>query len=839
MPDARHCPKCGVPLPGEGWEGLCPKCLVRISLEQPPGPEEREPRPAAVGAAAAVPDTDVSPDSGPGIEQPGTVIGRYKLLQQIGEGGFGMVFMAEQMEPVQRKVALKVIKAGMDTREVISRFEAERQALALMDHPNIARVLDGGATANGRPYFVMELVRGAPITEYCDQCTLSTRERLDLFIQVCRAVQHAHQKGVIHRDLKPTNVLVTLHDGEPVPKVIDFGVAKALGQKLTQKTLFTRFEQMIGTPAYMSPEQAALSGLDIDTRSDIYSLGVLLYELLTGVTPFDRETLAKAALDEIRRMIRETEPPKPSTRLASLGQPLAEVAKRRHAEPAALCRSVRGDLDWITMKAMEKDRQRRYETVNGLAADIQQYLNNEPVMARPPSGFYRLQKLVRRNQLAFAAGASIVAALAIGLAVSTFFYFKERSERYRAVENEKDALAAALESFRLTSALGRLSGHSPDWSNTVPALRKAASGWSRERIRRELRDRPELQAELLHYLGHIAEFDGSVANSLSVSEAGDFAESALLLRRSLLLESLSLYQQVYGLEHPSVAEVLNDLAADLSFTPQEAEEHARAALAMRKKLLDPQGLEVADSLVELGDALGRQTNKTLMAEAAYLEALAIRTNHLRPEAITVAVVYGLLSGLQESRGDLAAAEQSLRHATLSRGETFATLYGVSIRLRLASILRKRGSLPGAEEECIRALEIAQECSRAYPNAAAGPLEYLVIVLSEEDKLPEAEARAQEFLTLFEPGHPQNWRTFNGKSKLGTVLLREKKYPDAERWLTAGYEGFKREELRIPDPNRRLKEAIKPLVQLYTEWGKPAQADQWTQKLSELERPNKP
>src|SRR5881409_1444381 len=396
MPEAPKCPHCGSTLPNVGWEGLCPKCVVRILQETPAAPgagtvpergsaeahQTHLPGPGSGQAGEMPENTAASP--GPDLlpVQIGTTIGRYKLLQQIGEGGFGVVFMAEQTEPVQRKVALKVIKAGMDTREVNARFEAERQALALMDHPNIAQVLDGGATASGRPYFVMELVRGLPITAYCDQANLSTRERLELFIKVCRAVQHAHQKGVIHRDLKPSNVLVTLHDGEPVPKVIDFGVAKALGPKLTDKTLFTRFEQMLGTPAYMSPEQAALSGLDIDTRSDIYSLGVLLYELLTGVTPLDRETLGQGALDEIRRMIRETDPPKPSTRLLTLGERLAEVARHRQAEPAALGRLIRGDLDWITMKALEKDRRRRFETVNGLAADIERHLHDEPVVAR-------------------------------------------------------------------------------------------------------------------------------------------------------------------------------------------------------------------------------------------------------------------------------------------------------------------------------------------------------------------------------------------------------------------------------------------------------------------------
>jgi len=344
--------------------------------------------------------TVAQPESDIVAERTGTRIGRYKLLEKIGEGGFGVVFMAEQVEPVQRKVALKIIKAGMDTREVIARFEAERQAIALMEHPNIARVLDAGATEAGRPYFVMELVRGIPITDYCDQANLPTQERLQLFMKVCQAVQHAHQKGVIHRDLKPTNVLVTEHDGQPVPKVIDFGVAKALGHKLTEKTLFTGFQQMIGTPAYMSPEQAALSGLDIDTRADIYSLGVLLYELLTGATPFDADALRKAAMDEIRRTICEREPQKPSTRLHTLGDKLAAVAKHRGTLPAALSRIIRGDLDWIVMKCLEKDRARRYDTPNALSADLMRHLNNDPVLAGPPSTIYCLGKLVRKHLMA-------------------------------------------------------------------------------------------------------------------------------------------------------------------------------------------------------------------------------------------------------------------------------------------------------------------------------------------------------------------------------------------------------------------------------------------------------
>src|SRR6516162_8255316 len=354
----------------------------------------------------------------PMAESVGTKIGPYKLMEQIGAGGFGLVFVAEQTEPVRRKVALKIIKPGMDSSQVIARFQAERQALALMDHPNIARVLDAGATDSGRPYYVMELVRGIPITDYCDQNHLTPRERLELFVSVCHAIQHAHQKGVIHRDIKPSNVLVTSHDGKPVAKVIDFGVAKAIHQPLTERTIYTNFAQMIGTPLYMSPEQAEMSGLDIDTRSDIYSLGVLLYELLTGSTPLAKKRVAAAAYDEIRRLIREEEPPRPSTRLSSSNS-LASSAAQRHTEPTKLSKLVRGDLDWITMKALEKDRTRRYETADGLARDIQRYLANEMVEARPPSTVYRLQKFASNNKIALSTAATIAFLLVAGIVGTT------------------------------------------------------------------------------------------------------------------------------------------------------------------------------------------------------------------------------------------------------------------------------------------------------------------------------------------------------------------------------------------------------------------------------------
>ena len=380
-------------------------------------------------------------------------IGPYKLLQRLGEGGCGVVYMAEQEVPVRRRVALKIIRLGMDTERVVARFEAERQALALMDHPNIARALDAGATETGRPYFVMELVRGTKMTAFCNEHQLDTRARLELFIQTCHAIQHAHQKGVIHRDIKPSNILVTLHDGVPVPKVIDFGIAKAIEGKLTDNTLFTAFEQFIGTPAYMSPEQAEMSGLDVDTRSDIYSLGVLLYELLTGRTPFDTKKLLQSGVDEIRRTLREREPQRPSEFLTTLNNAeLSTVASQHHVEVPKLISTVRGDLDWIVMKSLEKDRQRRYETANGLAMDVRRYLNNEPVVARPPSRIYRLERLVRRNKITFTAVGVVALTLVASSAVSTMLFWREREARQRAVAAEQQQRRSREEADQLRKA---------------------------------------------------------------------------------------------------------------------------------------------------------------------------------------------------------------------------------------------------------------------------------------------------------------------------------------------------------------------------------------------------
>ncbi len=478
MTEPRTCSQCGAELPADAPGGHCLRCLLQLGLT--PEPDALEPFPPAFPAR-----TMPSPP-----EEPGDHIDRYKLLQQIGEGGCGVVYLAEQQQPVRRRVALKIIKLGMDTRQVVARFEAERQALALMDHPNIAKFLDAGVThaalargggfqpalpvmcsqqtldgadapqadralppdspaiqpagrprfeplSAGRPYFVMELVCGMKITDYCDQKQLTTRQRLELFVQVCRAVQHAHQKGIIHRDLKPSNILVTEQDGEPLPKVIDFGIAKATtDQRLTDQTLFTAFEQFMGTPAYMSPEQAGLGRLDIDTRSDIYSLGVLLYELLTGRTPFDTTELLKSGLDALRQTIREKEPLRPSTKLRTLpGQELTTTARSHGAEPPKLISLLRGDLDWIVMKCLEKDRRRRYETVNGLARDIQRHLNHEPVLARPPSRLYEFQKTLRRHKFGFAATGAVFGALLIGIMAASW-------QAIRATRAKQEVVAA-------------------------------------------------------------------------------------------------------------------------------------------------------------------------------------------------------------------------------------------------------------------------------------------------------------------------------------------------------------------------------------------------------------
>jgi serine/threonine protein kinase/tetratricopeptide (TPR) repeat protein len=507
----------------------------------------------------------------PAGEIRGVTIGPYKLLEPIGEGGMGTVWMAEQTEPIQRRVAIKVVKAGLDSRHVLARFEAERQALALMEHPNIAKVLDAGKTPSGHPYFVMELVKGRPITCYCDEKRLGVRERLALFGDVCRAVQHAHQKGIIHRDLKPSNVLVAPFDGKPVVKVIDFGVAKAAGQRLTEKTLFTGFGALVGTPEYMSPEQSEVNNQDIDTRSDIYSLGVLLYELLTGSTPLTRKRLREAALEEVLRVIREEEPPRPSTRLSASGDSLPTISAQRQTEPAKLTKLVRGELDWIVMKALEKDRNRRYDTANGLAMDVQRYLTNEPVQACPPSARYRLRKLARRNKGLLTAAGVVFLSLIAGTAIATWQAIRATQAEQRAVAERNRAEAG----FRMArDAVDRsFTQVSQSPLLKVRGLEKfrrdqiQSAGEFYERFVREQFDAPEVRYDLGLAHFRLAEIDRELGNYPAAEESA--AEAVTLL--SALANA-----------HPKVPEYQRHLAAvhltlGLVFSDSGRSEKAEAA----------------------------------------------------------------------------------------------------------------------------------------------------------------------------------------------------------------------------------------------------------------------
>ena len=725
----------------------------------------------------------------PVTEGPGTVIGRYKLLQKIGEGGMGVVYMAEQREPVIRKVALKIIKLGMDTKQVIARFEAERQALALMDHPNIAKVLDGGATESGRPYFVMELVPGLPITQFCDEANLSTRDRLELFLEVCSAIQHAHQKGIIHRDIKPSNILVTLHGDKPVPKVIDFGVAKATQGRLTEKTLFTEFQQFIGTPAYMSPEQASLSGLDIDTRSDIYALGVLLYELLTGRTPLDAKELLKAGLDEMRRTIKEQQPPRPSSRISTLqGEDLTTTANHRRTDPPKLVHLVRGDLDWIVMKALEKDRARRYETANGLAMDIKRHLTNEPIVARPPSALYRFQKSVQRNKLAFAAAAVVTAALAIGLTVSTWMFFKAQAEKKKAQteaaksQQVAEFLKDMLRGVGPSVALGR------DTTMLREILDKTDN-----RIGTELKDRPEVQIELRLTLAQVY-FD-----------LQDYRKMEQAAR-----EALRLARAHFGEENLAVADALNLLGRALFFARDmdEAETFTRQAIAMQRKLRGEGSLQEASALEHLGDILrhqhdlkGGDQSKLAEAESACRAGLAIRRNRLGNNSDEVAWALGTLDNVLEDEGKPAEGEAVIREALAihrkNHGEDHPSVgmdycglarslagqnkldeavinyrRGLDIleriaagkhdqmwgHINLASVLERQGKLGEAELHCRKALAIARkELGADHPDLPFSTAS-LAGILRREGKLAEARPLAEEAVAICQrhPDRVDRW-----------------------------------------------------------------------------------
>ncbi len=716
-------------------------------------------------------------------EQPGTRIGPYKLLQLIGEGGFGSVFMAEQERPVSRKVALKIIKLGMDTRQVIARFEAERQALAMMDHPNIARVLDAGATETGRPYFVMDLVKGDPIVQYCDKNHLSITERLELFAQVCAAVQHAHTKGIIHRDLKPSNILVATLDGRPHAKVIDFGIAKATSSKLTEKTLFTEHKALIGTPEYMSPEQAEGS-LDIDTRTDVYSLGVLLYELLTGTTPFSSKELRSAAYAEIQRIIREIEPPKPSTRISHSAETLASVAALRRTDPNRLGPLVRGELDWIVMKSLEKDRMRRYESAGELAMDLQRHLRGEAISAAPPSTAYRACKLLRRNRAAVLVGCVIVGSLIVGLVgVGAGLIRAERAlqreaeQRQAADASAKIASLKAARAARLGEFLGSmftaLDPNQP--TGREVSVRSVLDAASKRLDQGQLRDDPEIEAEVRDRLGTI--YTSSLHDWFSAER--EYAAAVRIRERTL------------GPSHRQTLRALHNLGMALHYQGRyaEAEATARRTLHLRSGAFGEEDPDTISSLEKVSWALSSM-GRFKEAEPLRVRALELRRKVQGEDHPDTIEAINYLGNLYLLQGRYAEAEPLYRDEL----ERTRRVYGVRsnqvagvLVSELTSCLLGLGMFEEAIANCEEALLIRRAAYGERHRVVARSLAKLGAVCVKAGRYEQAERALTEALDVQRqcaPGEDEvAWTLFD----LGKLMAAQGRFADAEMFMREGLE----------------------------------------------------
>ncbi|MBS0196942.1 MAG: serine/threonine protein kinase [Planctomycetes bacterium] len=804
-------------------------------------------------------------------ELPGEFVGPYRILQLLGEGGFGSVYLAEQNEPVRRQVAVKILKAGVESKPVIARFEAERQALAMMDHPGIAQVYDAGTTGTGRPYFVMELVRGKSITSYCDERRLSMRARLELFVRVCHAVQHAHHKGVIHRDIKPSNVLVVERDGMPLPKVIDFGIAKAIHMRLTETPAVTEIRQLIGTPEYMSPEQAEGAGPNIDTRADVYSLGVVLYELLTGTTPFDGEQLRSAAYGEIQRIMREVDPQRPSTRLSALsaapvgvGQTQlsdVEFANRRGAKPSQLARQVRGELDWIVMRAIEKDRNRRYESAASLAADVERFLRNEPVEARPPSVGYRVGKFVSRHRLVVASATLVALSLAgtfVGVSVGYLNASRERDAAVAARTREAQARAAAEKSKRYAAAaddffLRRILGAAePRVAGGREITVREVLDFAADRLD-EVRD-PSLRAAVLERLGTIdlslgrrEEAHERLTAALALRErfSGPDSEEAVRVRfclaqvaaasgdaataRELFTGVLDRWQRAYGEGDPLTA------------------------LAQA---------QLADTYVRLGEEkqAGELVNKSLAAYAAMGDAAP---------AEEYAVAMNLQASILEHAGDTAGAAAALE-ASLSHQKSA----GVSPLIRAAT-LTNLGHVLGALERhdqaaqaLSEALEIREQAMPAGDDAIAQTHAAIASAYLSAKQFDKATRSAALAVEMYRANHGDNheyvatslyalgaaqlggghadlaaqtlagavkaydaavgskdWRAANARVKYGSALTRLGRYTDAEIHLLDAYRTLKESGQSPP----AMASASQRLAELYEAWGKPKDAQEWRER----------
>jgi serine/threonine protein kinase/tetratricopeptide (TPR) repeat protein len=701
----------------------------------------------------------------------GETLGLYTLIERIGEGGFGVVFLAEQQQPIRRRVALKVLKPGMDTHQVIARFAAEQQALALMDHPNIAKVYDAGAMPTGRPYFVMELVKGIAVTKYCDQCSLPIGARLELFLAVCQAVQHAHQKGVIHRDIKPSNVLVAMQDGVPTVKVIDFGVAKAINQRLTDQSLHTGFAQLIGTPLYMSPEQAEMSPLEIDTRGDIYSLGVLLYELLTGTTPFERERLLNASFDEMRRIIREEEPPLPSTRFSTLTAAASStIANQRRTDGRRLAQALRGDLDWIVTKCLEKDRTRRYETAAALAADIQHYLADEPVTAAAPSRVYRVRKFVRRNRLLVFSVSAVFLALMAGGSAATIGLIGEAKQRAIAEVRERDAklqadISAAVSQFQadlLTSAdPQRLLGDKVTVLEVVTAALR------------------ELDAGKLH---HKAQVEASVreiiGQTLTALGRYDLAEPNLK-------RALELRQRIHGADHVDTTESLT-LLGDVLAAKGSVEEGGALltkALTIRRAALPKDDLRIAQSQCDLSTTLIMRGN---FAEAERLcrQALTAFRSTKPPNSFWEATAASTLATSLQMQGRIKEAEELFREVVAIRRETERPGHPLTATdvSALAEVLQLQDRLDEAEELSRESLEMTRGAYPVDHPLIAAHLNGLAKILIARGKYADAEHVLREAMEICQKAAPGNLIQSIVCSHLGTALQNQGRLAEAEPLL---------------------------------------------------------